>query len=155
MRNGVGSRTLAGVTSTLAVFAFAGCAADEVSPPIPAPETSLPTPQELSATLTKFYDWRLPQAERGDNVEGQDHDPEPLDPHGRVPGQDPVITFDVTDVEQSGANRIVVTATTIVNGRGLAAGQVPFVRDANKWKIEKAYVCALFATAVRVEPSCT
>ncbi|MGW4774149.1 hypothetical protein ACWEO2_39675 [Nocardia sp. NPDC004278] len=131
-------------TST-SVKASASASANTNLPPVPSAA-------ELNTQLQRALDPSVPNSEKLDGVQGAQADPE-LPNRLAEAAKSANITVAVTDVTSFG-DSVNAKAKVVLNGQENVV-DVPFVAEDGKWKIQKAWACAMLTNLGQQSAACS
>ncbi|MEV0436815.1 hypothetical protein [Nocardia sp. NPDC050413] len=130
--------------TTTSAKATTTTATDDALPPVPSVE-------ELNAQLNTALDPSVPNEQKLDFVQGGEADPE-LPNRLAVAARDAGAQVQVTEVTSFG-DSVNAKANFTVNGQTNVV-DVPFVADAGKWKVQKAWACTMLTNLGQQSVAC-
>jgi len=134
----------ASATTTTKAAATTTAAANSDLPPVPSVA-------ELNTQLQTALDPTVPAEQKSEYVQGIEADPAFVNQLADAFNQSGA-TVVVTDVQDFG-DTVQANATLTLNGQPNLV-TVPFVPEAGKWKIQKAWACMMLTNLQLQSPSC-
>ncbi|TCJ95046.1 hypothetical protein DFR71_3960 [Nocardia alba] len=148
----------------VAALGLSACSDDKGDKPAPKTTTSVkaqgsasadtpavPTVEQLNTQLTTALDPAVPNDQKLDFVQGIEADPE-LPNRLAQAVQTNNVQVKVTEVTSFG-DSVNAKANFTVNGQTNVV-DVPFVADAGKWKVQKAWACTMLTNLGQTSVAC-
>lgn len=157
------SRALIAATAILAALTMTACSSDDGGASATTTTTAaatttanadlppVPSVEELNTQLQTALDPTVPAEQKSEYVQGIEADPAFVNQLADAFNQSGA-TVVVTDVQDFG-DTVQANATLTLNGQPNLV-TVPFVPEAGKWKIQKAWACMMLTNLQIQSPSC-
>lgn len=149
--------------AALLLVSIAGCGADPAPPPrqtrtatpvVEQPPLPLPSPGDLNAGFALALDPGTRPELKAGAIEGADIDPA-LPERLTEAARGNSVQMTVTEVHYMGDGVLNALADLTVNGRPIEGKTtIPFVAGGGRWKLQRAWVCQMLATANLQSTAC-